>query len=297
MQGICIPSLSTFRVLIKLGYYYVMHRMTNRSDLLSVKKYVLIGALSEFKKCKIDMKFFRKIYKLLSKLVVGKKNIRHIEPSVIFSTHRYVTNKFLIDLSLKAVDVAASDEIVIPNEKLTDAVFYNVFPGEHYRLLKAIAKITNPSVLVEIGTYTGMGSVALMQGQEKGILYTFDVLPWDEFQTHLTKRYFEKNEIIQILDDLSNSKAFEKHREILNQAEIIFMDAPKDGVFEYRFIELLSTLQPKKNKLLILDDIRFINMIDLWVSIESPKLDVSSFGHWSGTGLVDISEGLQIRKT
>ena len=38
-------------------------------------------------------------------------------------------------------------------------------------------------------------------------------------------------------------------------------------------------------------------MIDLWVSIESPKLDVSSFGHWSGTGLVDISEGLQIRKT
>ena len=75
------------------------------------------------------------------------------------------------------------------------------------------------------------------------------------------------------------------------------MDAPKDGVFEYRFLQLLSTLQPKKNKLLILDDIRFINMVDLWVSIESPKLDVSSFGHWSGTGLVDISEGLRIRKT
>ena len=54
--------------------------------------------------------------------------------------------------------------------------------------------------MVEIGTYTGMGSVALMQGQEKGILYTFDVLPWDEFQTHLTKRYFEKNEIIVPLE-------------------------------------------------------------------------------------------------
>ena len=243
------------------------------------------------------MKFFRKIYKLLSKLVVGKENIRHIEPSVIFSTHRDVASKFLIDLSLKAIEVAANDEVVIPNEKLTDAIFFNVFPGEHYRLLKAIAKITNPSVLVEVGTYTGMGSVAIMQGQEQGILYTFDILPWNKFQTHLTNREFEKNKIIQILDDLSNSKAFETHRGILDRAEIIFMDAPKDGVFEYRFLQLLSTLQPKKNKLLILDDIRFINMVDLWVSIESPKLDVSSFGHWSGTGLVDISEGLRIRKT
>jgi len=108
------------------------------------------------------MKFFRKIYKLLSKLVVGKENIRHIEPSVIFSTHRDVASKFLIDLSLKAIEVAANDEVVIPNEKLTDAVFFNVFPGEHYRLLKAIAKITNPSVFVEVGTYTGMGSVAIM---------------------------------------------------------------------------------------------------------------------------------------
>jgi hypothetical protein len=36
-------------------------------------------------------------------------------------------------------------------------------------------------------------------------------------------------------------------------------------------------------------------MIDLWRSIESPKLDITSFGHFSGSGLVDISKGLLLR--
>ena len=68
----------------------------------------------------------------------------------------------------------------------------------------------------------------------------------------------------------------------------------KDGKFEYQFLALLGKLEPKENKLLILDDIRFVNMTDLWISILSPKLDISSFGHWSGTGLVDISKPLQL---
>jgi hypothetical protein len=54
----------------------------------------------------------------------------------------------------------------------------------------------------------------------------------------------------------------------------------------------LAKLDPRTKKLLILDDIRFMNMIRLWRGIASPKLDLSSFGHWSGTGLVDISKGL-----
>ena len=106
---------------------------------------------------------------------------------------------------------------------------------------------------------------------------------------------FDNNKVVQIISDLSNTDEFEKHVDLLNDAEIIFMDAPKDGIFEYKFISLISQLKPKKKKILILDDIRFVNMIDLWISIESPKIDISSFGHWSGTGLIDISDGLRLR--
>lgn len=46
----------------------------------------------------------------------------------------------------------------------------------------------------------------------------------------------------------------------------------------------------------MLDDIRFLNMWRLWRSIRSPKLDATSFGHWSGSGLVDLHNGLQLKQ-
>jgi len=36
----------------------------------------------------------------------------------------------------------------------------------------------------------------------------------------------------------------------------------------------------------LFDDIRLWNMLDIWRSIDFPKLDLTSFGHWSGTGVV-----------
>ena len=53
----------------------------------------------------------------------------------------------------------------------------------------------------------------------------------------------------------------------------------------------MTNLKNKKNKILIMDDIKFMNMINLWNSIKSPKMDISSVGNWTGTGLVDISNG------
>jgi hypothetical protein len=126
---------------------------------------------------------------------------------------------------------------------------------------------------------------------------TFDVVDWDKITvpSHFVKTDFESKNINQIIGNLSDDRIFEEYKSILNSAEIIFMDAPKDGIFEYKMLKQLAKLDFKENRLLVLDDIRFLNMIDLWRSIRSPKLDVSSFGHWSGTGLVDMSAGLNIR--
>lgn len=243
----------------------------------------------------MSVNFWRKIYSRLSKKVLRAKTIRHIEPSLIFSPDSVTSNDFLINLLRESIALAWAEPVVVPNENLNDARFYNVFPGEHYRLLRAISKILKPSVTVEIGTFTGMGSVALIQGQPSGKLYTFDIFPWNSFETHLSQDDFDSNKVAQVIADLSDADEFQSNLDLLNDADIIFMDAPKDGIFEYRFTSLLRQLKPKAGKLLIMDDIRFVNMIDLWISIDSPKLDVSSFGHWSGTGLVDISDGLRIK--
>ena len=95
----------------------------------------------------------------------------------------------------------------------------------------------------------------------------------------------------QVIGDLSDDQFFESNLGILNNADLIFMDAPKDNVFEYKMAKQFKKLKNKNKKILIIDDILFVNMIDFWRKIKSPKVDASSFGHWSGTGIVDISDG------
>jgi len=77
----------------------------------------------------------------------------------------------------------------------------------------------------------------------------------------------------------------------LTEADFIMCDGPKDSKFENKFYTLLSTLNfSEKSRWLFLDDIRFMSEIGNWRSVESPKIDLTSFGHFSGSGLVDISK-------
>lgn len=216
--------------------------------------------------------------------------IRHFEPSLICSADDDSRpNQYLIDLAVSGIQIASRESIENFDVAISDSIFFNVFPGEHYRLLKALTKILNPEVVVEIGTYTGMGTLSISQGMKTGLLHTFDIFPWDSMMSHLNANLMDGTKITQHLSDLSLDGQFEKYKEILDQADLIFLDAPKDGVFEYKILDLFQSLKPKEGRLLIIDDIRFINMIELWRGIKSPKLDVTSFGHWSGTGLVDLS--------
>lgn len=241
------------------------------------------------------IKFWRKIFRRVSHRVLHNRKIRHYQPSLIFTPEDIVANQFLIQLLAQALPLAWRTQIKPPKPELEDTGYYNVFPGEHYRLLRAITQILQPSTVVEVGTFTGMGAVAMRQGMASGQIVTFDIMPWQSFPSHLQEADFANGQIQQRLADLSDPQTFAAHLELLNAADILFVDAPKDGLFEYRFLPLLSKLSTDRTRLLILDDIRFVNMVDLWRSIASPKLDVSGIAHWSGTGLVDISQGLKLR--
>lgn len=235
----------------------------------------------------------RTIYELFSKQVLRESHSSLYRlASVICETKKSASNPFLIDLIADSAKKAVHDAIISDRHHLTDHSCFNVFPGEHYRLIKAIANLINPAMIVEVGTYTGMGTIALSQGAPSSKIYTYDIVPWNQFSTHLSEQNFSNGYIKQILGDLSDPNFFALNLQILNQAQLIFVDAPKDGEFEYKFLPQLEQLSPMENRILILDDIRFLNMVSLWNAIQSPKLDATSFGHWSGTGIVDISRGL-----
>ena len=63
--------------------------------------------------------------------------------------------------------------------------------------------------------------------------------------------------------------------------------AAKDGVCEPRILANLQRIAFRKPPLLVMEDIRVWTMLKVWRDIPYPKLDVTSFGSWTGTGLVE----------
>ncbi len=237
----------------------------------------------------------RKLYKALSRLVlVQPDRAGHALPSVISSAGSgNAPSGHLVDLGLKAAALAARTPITGFRPELADSVLFNRYPGEHYRLLNALVTLLEPASIVVIGTFTGMGSFALAQAA-RGSLHTFDVVPWRNFESHLSDSDFSGGRVIQHLADLADPDQFKAHQPLLDASTLIFLDGPKDGSFEVRLLGRLTRLSPCADRILVIDDIRFVNMIDNWNAIASPKLDLTSFGHWSGTGLVDLSEPLRL---
>ena len=200
----------------------------------------------------------------------------------------------LIQQVLRAASIAAGLNLN-ENERLNDSRFYNIFPGEHYRLLAALVKSCQPKEIIDIGTYTGMSSRVLLDASPSARVATFDLISWDAFDSHLDEKDFSSGRLKQALSDLSDPLVFEQNVVQIGNADIIFCDAPKDGSFEYKFLSNLSKAGlHRKPRLLILDDIQFLNMKNAWSGIRSPKFDATCFGHWSGTGIVDISNGLEL---
>ena len=245
----------------------------------------------------INKEYSRIIAGIISKKLLRDNSIRDIRPSLIYSFENFNTSDYLISVISDAIKAAHKLDLKCGKKNLYDSKFLNEFPGEHYKILSSIVNVIKAKEVVEIGTYTGLGTLSIKEGLSfPGKVTTYDLISWKElgFESHFKDEDFQDGTIKQILGDLSDDKFFEQNIKILNSAEIIFMDAPKDDIFEYKMIKQLLKLEPKIGKLLIMDDIKFINMIDLWRSIKSPKLDLSSFGHWTGTGVVDISDGLKL---
>lgn len=200
----------------------------------------------------------------------------------IFSDYDFVTQAIWF----------ASTAPIIP-----DFEFANVFPGEHYRLLAGLVALQQPKSLIDIGTYRGCSArVMLDYSDAASHVATYDLIDYKGFDwTVLTEEDFDSGRLKQHLVNLIEQDVFEEHKTALNNADFIMLDGPKDGHFEERFLHLLKTIEfSDKPRWLFIDDIRFDNMQDLWRSIKSPKLDLSSFGHFSGTGLVNIQKGFLI---
>ena len=217
---------------------------------------------------------------------------RHVELSAIASADDDLSKPSdrLLDIALQAAGQAPSISMSPVVERMTHGPYYpEVWPGEHYKLLAGLVSVCQPRVVVEIGTSTGLSALAMRQTLPTGArLVTFDLVPWHKFpDTCLRDEDFSNGTLTQVIGDVSDPSVMRQHVALFQSADIIFADGPKDGQFERVLLNQLAGIDLPKKPLLILDDIRVWNMLAIWREIRRPKLDITSFGHWSGTGLVD----------
>jgi predicted O-methyltransferase YrrM len=217
---------------------------------------------------------------------------RHMEYSVVSSLDDAPggCSQRLVDISLEAIGFARHLNLSWLSQRMHHPPYYpEIWPGEHYKLLAGLVLALKPKRVLEIGTAQGLSALAMKGSLPAGSeLITLDLVPWTEFaQSVLLPSDFEDGGLRQLLGDLSDNKFFSSLADTVSTCDLIFVDAPKDSRFERAFLGNLSSIRIPQNALVVFDDIRHWNMLRIWREITRPKLDLTSFGHWSGTGLID----------
>jgi predicted O-methyltransferase YrrM len=193
-------------------------------------------------------------------------------------------------LDLAAELIAATRQVPLDRMggRAPDATF-DLWPGEHYRLLTAIGDVLAPSLAIDIGTATGYSALTFLRSPKVGRVTTIDIVPWRSADfggpTGLRDDDFGPR-LRQVVTDLADATAFAAHADELAEADVVFVDGPKDGIFEQRFMPHFLARPPRQRQLVVIDDIRVLTMVKLWRQLPNPRLDLTSFGHFSGTGLL-----------
>lgn len=219
---------------------------------------------------------------------------RHAEYSLVVSADdESGPSERLLDVGLAAAQRARSVSLEAVSARMTtEPRWPDLWPGEHYRLLAALVEELQPRVVLDIGTATGLSALSLLARlPEGGQVHTFDLFPWnapDAPPTDLRESDFADGRLVQHLDDLSSAEGAAKHRDLLKSAELIFIDAAKDGAQELNFLQRFEAIGLDARPIIVFDDIRQWKMLATWRRVTRPKLDLTSFGHWTGTGLVDF---------
>ena len=229
---------------------------------------------------------------LLQRVLPIPFSARNTEYSLLASTDDDVKpSESLLRLALQAIQRAMSIRLDALDRRFPESIPYppSLWPGQQYRLLAALAEIMQPRCVVEIGTGGGVSTLAFASHMPRDAeLVTFDLIPWQQHpDCCLTQEDFANHRLVQFTDDLSNPAVMQRHHALISRAALILLDTAKDGATEPKVLANLRQVPFTKAPLLVMDDIRAWPMLKVWRDIPYPKLDLTSFGSWTGTGLVE----------
>ena len=145
---------------------------------------------------------------------------------------------------------------------------------EHYRLLAHISTYYENETILDIGTFKGGSALALSFNNNNKVI-SIDI------EDHLDSNIDRSNIEFKILNILDYPK-------LIQQSKLIMLDTAHDGLFEKEFYTYL--IKSNWNGIMIADDIHLNKPMKRWWKLidNKYKYDITRFGHWSGTGLINL---------
>lgn len=212
-------------------------------------------------------------------------------PSMVFSLDDDPNGptETLLDLVFDAGRLCSRISLADIRDSRRSAELVDAWPGEQYRFLAAVVQTLRPRTVVEIGTFVGLSTIVMKQFLPlDGRIITYDITGWRTLESPcFVDADFKDGRLEQRIADLSDPVTCAAHRDILEAADLLFIDGPHDGETETRMIANFRQIAFRRPPLLVFDDIRLWTMLKFWRELALPKMDVTSFGHWSGTGVAE----------
>lgn len=151
--------------------------------------------------------------------------------------------------------------------------YFLLHPGqEHYILLAYISTLYNNVLLYDIGTYRGCSALALSYNNNNKVK-SLDIV--------------DHKQIINSPDNIEwiVGNFMDQSIEEIHSSPLIMLDIDHTGKTEKEILDFL--VDNNWHGHLLLDDI-YLNddMRQFWNSIKQQKYDLTTIGHFSGTGLV-----------
>ena len=185
-------------------------------------------------------------------------------------------------MSRKKIKLVASeikDMCVKNTEYIVDEI--KVYDSRHvmneFKLYAYLSNMFDKTLILDIGTYWGKSALALAHNP-LNVVTTFDIKDYIEDSDHII--YTMDNMYFKIGDFLD-------YEDMIMDSSILMIDITHNGEDEMRILKKLYYM--KYMGLLLFDDIvAFEKMRVFWNTVQYKKHDITSVGHWSGTGIIDM---------